>query len=126
MSIQKELEKELLLLQEKYGCCLTYRVKHNPIVKAIDLPFKQNVEINGEVNKQEQVIYVYNCDLKDALHTLRHEFMEAMLDKIVNPYVILCNNVIRTFESAFMELAYSQKELLIEKLVRADIGGETV
>ena len=47
MSIQKELEKELLLLQEKYGCCLTYRVKHNPIVKAIDLPFKQNVKING-------------------------------------------------------------------------------
>jgi len=107
MDTQAELEKELKRLQLKYGAC----------IKEDELPFEKNAELKGEVNKVDHKLMVYEHDLPEALHVLRHEFFEAAFDTLIQPYIEVFNHIQRGYERAFMATQYSRKESLIEKFV---------
>jgi hypothetical protein len=120
LDIEKELKKELEYLQTKYGECHEYTCEWQPCIKNEQLPFNKNAELNGEVDKTNHKLMVYCGEYSEALHTLRHEFFEAILDKLVSPYVTLYNCLQRGFENSFMETTYHQKESIIEKLVKQE------
>ncbi|MFA5307034.1 MAG: hypothetical protein WC365_06315 [Candidatus Babeliales bacterium] len=120
MDIETELNKELQRLQTKYSNCQEYVCEWQPSIRQEQLPFDKQAELNGEVNKVEHKLMIYCSEYEEAMHTLRHEFFEAMLDQVVNPYVILYNNLQRGFEKAFMENNYIQKESLIERFVKVE------
>ncbi len=63
---------------------------------------------------------IYCYDLDEALHTLRHEFFEACFDCMVDPYVVIYNEMQRGYESAFMQSTYKQKESIIERFVKVE------
>jgi len=120
LDIEKELKKELEHLQTKYGECHEYTCEWHPCIKNERLPFNKNAELNGEVDKTNYKLMVYSCEYSEALRTLRHEFFEGILDKLVSPYVTLYNCLQRGFENSFMETTYHQKESIIEKLVKQE------
>ena len=68
-------------------------------------------------------IYIYETELEEALHTLRHEFFEWMLHKeLIKPYSTLCEQLQKALLSAMQETAYANKEALIELLVKLEEG----
>jgi hypothetical protein len=78
--------------------------------------------LEGEVNPEAHIIYVYSCEYNDAMHTLMHEFFEAMLDPFVKPYVEMYNHSRESMEQAFMKIQYTQKEAKIERMIKAEVS----
>lgn len=116
--MQHELERELTRLQTDYGRGKELRVRWEPKTKVQKAPYGKTVEIRGEVLREEHTINIYDINLTEALHTLRHEFIEYILDfEIVGPYVGIYNEMIHAMEQAFMENQYLRKEAIIEILV---------
>ena len=70
----------------------------------------QNEKLCGEVTGN--CIYVYDEDEKAALETLKHEFLDYILSKVVEPYEKVANQLIGIIN----EEAYRRKERLIEVL----------
>ena len=68
--------------------------------------------ISGEVS--ETVIYLYDDNEEIALETLRHEFIDWAVSKVIEPYMEVTNRLI----SFLNERAYRQKEDLVEKISR--------
>jgi len=73
------------------------------------LPNK-NVKLSGEV--KGECLYIYEEDEKCALTTLRHEFVDYVICKVIEPYEKLANLLI----SLSNEEAYAKKEMLIGAL----------
>ena len=118
MDTLRELEKELERLKIKWGRGKELKVQWMPCVKKNAMPYDKDVELRGEVDKVNRCLMVYDSELEDCLHVLRHEFFEYMIDcELVSPYVTLYNQMQRAFEKAFMETAYPRKEAVIEILV---------
>jgi len=67
-------------------------------------------ELSGEV--KDGTIIVYDHDENEALKTLRHEFLDACLSELIEPYKEVTNKLI----SIVNQIAYKRKERLIETL----------
>ncbi|MEM4311756.1 MAG: hypothetical protein QXX95_05145 [Nitrososphaerales archaeon] len=67
-------------------------------------------ELRGKV--ANNIIYVYDSDLNKAKETLKHEFIEYLIDKANEPYRKLSNLFITNFES----LVYYEKGRIVKAL----------
>jgi hypothetical protein len=99
--LQKRLESELERLKRKLG--LGYELK------VVWLP-NNNSNLSGEV--RGETIYIYDGDEGEALETLRHEFLDYAISKVIEPYKEIANKLILLVN----EKAYKKKEMLIEAL----------
>ncbi|MEM3490089.1 MAG: hypothetical protein QXO75_10625 [Nitrososphaerota archaeon] len=107
--LQKKLSDELERLKAKLGYGKELSVKWVPHQdKFLN---SGNNKLSGEV--VGKTIYIYEDDEKEALETLRHEFLDYMVSiEVIAPYKKFINNLIRLFE----EEVYKRKEVLIENL----------
>jgi hypothetical protein len=98
---QRELEAELERLKKilKLGCELKVRWIPN-----------SNSKKSGEV--RGDYIYVYDEDRDAALETLKHEFVDNSISKVIEPYKEVANRLIALIN----EDAYKRKEKLVEAL----------
>jgi hypothetical protein len=67
-------------------------------------------KLSGEV--KGNCIYVFEETEKEALSTLRHEFLDYAISNVVDPYKQVTNKLIALIN----EEAYRRKERLVEKL----------
>ena len=70
----------------------------------------QNEKLSGEV--KGHCIYVYDKDEKSALETLKHEFLDYLISRVVEPYEKVANLMIRMVNDE----GYARKEKLVEAL----------
>ena len=98
---QNRLSKELERLRRKLGLGYELTVKWLPGRKK---------EICGEV--KEDCIYIYEENDEKAIETLRHEFLDYLISKTVEPYEKIANKLIGLINDE----AYLRKEKLVEVL----------
>ena len=72
------------------------------------------VESKKEGEVLGETIYIYSCNLKDAIHTLQHEFFDILICRTNKSYV----ESINTLLSIISEKTYQEKEEIVEILVR--------
>jgi len=97
--LKDELEKLELITGINTGCKIVWTPK---------------VDSRKEGEVLEKIIYIYSCNLEDAVHTLQHEFFDILVCRTNNPYV----EVINTLLSIISEKTYQEKEEVVEILVR--------
>ena len=97
------LKDELEKLEQMTGIKTKCKIVWIPKVKS---------KKEGEV--LEKTIYIYSCNLKDAIHTLQHEFFDILICRTNKPYVELINTLL----SIISEKTYQEKEEIVEILVR--------
>jgi hypothetical protein len=102
-NLQARLEKELGWLKRK--------VKLGYELQVIWLP-GYNAKLSGEVKNGN--IYIYEDIEEKAIETLRHEFMDYLISKVVEPYKLVANKLVELLN----EEAYERKEKIVEALVR--------
>lgn len=71
-----------------------------------------NSNLSGEV--KGETIFIYEEEFDRALETLRHEFLDYAISKIIEPYRDVTNKLIALLN----EKAYRNKEELVGKLSR--------
>jgi len=98
-----ELHKELQSLKQELGLGQELDVKWLPGEKE---------ELCGEV--KGDCIFVYSENQNEALQTLRHEFLDYSISKIIEPYQKIANQLV----SLINEETYQRKEKLVEALTR--------
>jgi hypothetical protein len=98
---QNRLSKELERLKRKLGLGYELIVEWLPGGK---------LEICGEV--KENAILIYEVDEKKALETLKHEFLDYLVSKCVEPYEKVANLLIKMVNDE----GYARKERLVEVL----------
>ena len=99
--LQNILERELERL--KHTLQMGYELK------VVWIPGNDS-KLAGEVKGNEILIYDETED--EALETLRHEFLDYAISKVIEPYREVANRLI----SLINEEAYRRKENLIESL----------
>jgi len=98
---QNMLAEELERLKRKLGLGNELTVKWLP---------GRKLDICGEV--KGNCIYVYDEDERKALDTLKHEFLDYLISKTVEPYEKIANKLIGLINDE----AYLRKEKLVEVL----------
>ena len=98
---QKTLEKELKRLKGKLSL--------DEKLSVIWLP-DPTKSLSGEV--MNRTIYVYEKHEKKALETLRHELLDYIVSRAVEPYKEVTNTLIRTLNN----ISYRRKEEVVEIL----------
>jgi hypothetical protein len=98
---QKEYEDELERLKKTLKLGYELKVRRVP---------NNNSKISGEV--KGEYIYLYDQDKDVALETLKHEFVDYAISKVIEPYKEVTNRLIALIN----EEAYKKKERLIESL----------
>ncbi|MCJ7559532.1 hypothetical protein MUO79_02805 [Candidatus Bathyarchaeota archaeon] len=98
---QDRLIEELGRLQQKLG--LGYELG------VVWLPDSHN-KLSGEVKGDQ--IRIYAEDEQNALETLKHEFLDYLISKAIEPYQKIANKLIGLMNDE----AYSRKEKLVEVL----------
>lgn len=101
--LQKELETELERLKRILKLGYELKVRWIP---------NNNSKISGEV--RGDYIFVYDEDEQVALETLKHEFVDYTISKVVEPYKEVTNRLITLIN----EIAYARKERLVEMLTQ--------
>lgn len=101
--IQTELEEELERLRKILRLGYELKVRWIP---------NNNSKISGEV--RGDYIYVYDKDRDVALETLKHEFVDHAVSKLIEPYKEVTNRLIDLIN----EIAYKRKEKLAETLTQ--------
>jgi hypothetical protein len=71
-----------------------------------------NSKLSGEVRGDR--IYIYDKDEEVALETLKHEFIDQAISKVIEPYKEVTNRLIAMIN----EDAYKKKEKLVNALER--------
>lgn len=95
------VEEELERLKKKLGAGHELTVKW--------LPGKK-LEICGEV--KGDCIFVYEEEEQKALETVKHEFLDYLVSKMIEPYQKIANKLIGLINDE----AYSRKEKLVDIL----------
>ena len=108
LEIQNILEKELEKLKRLLN------VSHE--LKVVWLP-DNNSTLSGEV--KGETIYFYDEKEELAVETLRHEFLDYAISKVIEPYKEVTNKLIIMIN----EQAYRRKERLVDSLCQI-IRGE--
>jgi len=98
---QNRLSKELERLKRKLGLGYELTVEWLPGGK---------VEICGEV--KGGCIYLYEEDEESALETLKHEFLDYLVSKSIEPFEKVANLLIKMVNDE----GYARKEKLVEIL----------
>jgi hypothetical protein len=99
--LQKRLEEELEWLKR------TLKLEYE--LKVLWIP-NSHPKLSGEVKKD--FIYIYVKDEELALETLKHEFIDCAISRVIEPYKEVTNKLI----SFINEQAYHEKEKLVEAL----------
>jgi len=97
------LKDELEKLEKSIGIKTEYKVVWTPKVE-----YTKEGEVLGNT------IYIFSCNLEDAIHTLQHEFFDILICRTHKPYI----EVINTLLSIISEKTYQEKEDVVEILVR--------
>ena len=97
------LKDELEKLEQITGINTGSKIVWNPKTES-----KKEGEVLGKT------ICIYSCNLKDAIHTLQHEFFDILICRTNKPYV----EIINTLFSIISENTYQEKEEIVEILVR--------
>jgi len=122
LDVQTELEIVLNKLQIRYGRGKELHVEWKPCTKKESESLGKTMELRGEVNKENRMIYIYDRDYEEAVHTLVHEFFEYVFDlHLISPYVTLYNQMQKAMEQSFMENEYYNKEAIIEIFTELEI-----
>jgi len=100
-SVQKRLETELEKLKRI--------LKMGYELKVLWIP-NSNSKLSGEV--RGDCIYIYEDDEGVAVETLKHEFIDYAISKVIEPYREVTNRLI----SIINEDAYKKKEKLVDCL----------
>ncbi|MHA1581997.1 MAG: hypothetical protein ACTSYM_05855 [Candidatus Baldrarchaeia archaeon] len=103
LDLQKILDKTLLKLKSK--------VKEGLDLEVLWIPDKFN-EKSGEI--RDKVIYIYENDPVEAVRTLKHEFIEYLL----NRYSSLHKKVINKLLELIEEVLYREKEKVIKNIIK--------
>jgi len=98
---EKRLEVELERLKRI--------LKRGYELKVLWLP-RGNGRVSGEI--RGDFIYVYDEDREVALETLRHEFLDYAISKVIEPYKEVTNRLIALIN----EQAHRGKEELVDAL----------
>jgi len=98
---EARLWEELRRLQEMLGCGYELKLVWSP---------NPNSSLEGEV--KGQVMYIYSGNLRAALKTLRHEFLDYAVTRLIEPYKEVTNALIALINRE----AYVRKERLVEAL----------
>jgi hypothetical protein len=67
-----------------------------------------NSKLSGKV--KGEIVYVYDDEEELALETLKHEFIDYVISKVIEPYKQVTNKLV----SLINEEAYKRKEKLVE------------
>jgi hypothetical protein len=102
VNFQKRLENELERLKKRFKVGYELKVVWSP---------NNSGNLAGEV--KGETIYIYDESEKEALKTLRHEFLDYAISKLIEPYKNVTNKLIMLMN----EEAYKHKEKFIEALV---------
>jgi hypothetical protein len=100
-NLQRRLEEELEKLKQLLNMGFE--------LKVVWLP-NNSSELSGEV--KGETIFIYEEEFEEALETLKHEFLDYAISKVIEPYRRIANQLIMLLN----EEAYKKKEELIEKL----------
>ena len=98
---QNRLTEELERLKRKLGLGNELTVKWLP---------GRKLDICGEV--KGTCIFIYEISEEKALETLKHEFLDYLISKTIEPYEKIANKLIGLVN----EEAYHRKEKLVEVL----------
>jgi len=99
--VEAKLREELERLKAKAGLDLDLKVVLEPDAEC---------ELSGRV--EGKTIYIYECDEERALDALRHEFIDYIVSRAVEPYKEAANKMIQFVNEA----AYKRKEEAVEAL----------
>ena len=102
---ESRLKKELKRLKRKY--------KTGNDLELFWIP-RENTKLSGRVDGTSIFIYEQETDM--ALRTLRHEFFDYEVSKLILPYNELSNKLI----ALVSEWTYREKERLVDKLCNAE------
>jgi hypothetical protein len=100
-SFQKELEAELERLKKKLKLSYELKVRWVP---------NNNSKIFGEV--RDDYIYIYDENREVAFETLKHEFLDYAISKVIEPYKEVTNRLIAIINDD----AYKRKEKVVQAL----------
>lgn len=103
IDFQKKLETELERLKKILKLGYELKVRWIP---------NKKLRVSGEV--RGDYIYVYDEDSEVALETLKHEFVDYAISKVIQPYKEVTNRLIALIN----DLAYKRKEKLVEALCK--------
>ena len=109
MDIQDLLEKELRRLQEVAGIGHELSVNWLPDQGQYS---KEGRHIRGQV--KDRNISIYDSDMSEAQETLKHEFLESLIDKAIQPYRDMINLFLTQVDSEF----YLKRETVIRALIK--------
>lgn len=98
-----KLEAELERLKARSGVKADFKVVWLP---------RPDSRKEGEV--VGSTIFVYSQNIEEAVQTLRHEFVDAIISSIVEPYL----KVINALLSTIAEQAYNKKEGVVGALLK--------
>ncbi len=101
--VQRMLDEELKRLKLLTGAGGELKVIWVPGVKR---------DLSGEV--MNDTIYIYEENAESALETLRHEFVDYLVSRAIEPYRKAANQLIQLLN----ELAYKEKEEAVEALLK--------
>ena len=101
--LQKELEVELERLKKILQLGYELKVRWIP---------NNNSSVSGQV--KGTYIFIYEKDIEVALETLKHEFLDYAISKVVKPYKEVTNRLIALIN----DIAYRRKERFVEKLTQ--------
>ena len=102
-NLQKRLEEELKRLKSILKLGYELNIRWIP---------GNDSRLSGEV--KGETIYVYDEEEELALETLKHEFIDYAISKVIEPYKEVTNKLITLIN----EEAYKRKEKVIGALVR--------
>jgi len=103
IDVQKALEEELEKLKNRSG----YRVD----LKVLWIP-KAESRLSGEV--KEDIIYIYEHEVDRALEALRHEFVDFMVSRVIEPYREVANKLMELLNT----MLYRRKEEVVEAILK--------
>jgi hypothetical protein len=101
LDLQEKLQSMLEALKQTLKLGFELQVKWSP-----DGDSKLSGEVKGDC------LFVYDKTEKEALATLRHEFLDYAVSSLVEPYKLVTNKLIALIN----EEAYRRKERIVEKL----------
>jgi len=101
--IQRMLDRELRRLERLLGI--------NDGLSVVWIPNGSD-KLRGEI--RGKVVFIYEHSYESALETLRHELVDYLVCKAIEPYKEMLNKLIL----AFNEKTYQEKEEIVERIAR--------
>ena len=119
--IEAELQKELEALIQAFGAGRELTIVYDPRDR-IENFYGDQRYCGGEFREDTNELVIHRKTLNDAIETLVHEYMEAMLEPLygnhVDSFNIIVPEIMKAYGKAFSKRQYKTKEKLINVMVR--------